>query len=80
MINVNNKDICDYLLSLGLEIGECYFQKYETRTQLTVELKGKATAKQIRKVEEYTGTVFDNIRLNYNELEGSSCMDLMFIR
>lgn len=75
-----NKDINDFCVSLGLEVGECYYQKYDDRAQLTIELKGKITVRQIRKIEAQTGMSFENIKLMYNELEGSSCVDLLFIR
>lgn len=69
-----NNDVCDYIVSLGIEVGDCYY----VDRQLTIELKGKVTAKQIRKIEAHTGLFLDNIRLNYNNIEDSSCVDLMF--
>lgn len=69
-------DIIDYVVSLGIEVADCYY----LGEQLTIELKGKITAKQINKIQAYTGLRLDSIRLNYNNIEDSSCVDLMFLR
>lgn len=76
---MQDKDITDYIINdMGLEIGSCFFQKFDTKTQLIVELHDKISAKQLRKIELQTGTALDSLQLRYNPIHDHHCVDLVF--
>lgn len=76
-----DKDVQSYLVNaMHLEVGDTYYSHYPDKTLLTVELHGKLTLKQLRQIERQTLTILDSIILQYDELAGSSHVDVLFLR
>ncbi len=65
---------------MSLEVGDCYYQHFDIKTQLVVELYGQITTKQIRKIEAETGTQLQKVMLNYKVVDDSTHIDLVFVR
>jgi hypothetical protein len=74
----SDKDVSDYIVGMGIEVGSVFFQKFDTHTQLIVELHDKITAKQLRKIELRTGTAMDSLSLRYNPIHDHHSVDLVF--